>query len=58
MSGMLPPGIQPPAAFAFQRDSGNVADQAKKLGVTYPVALDNDPAPGATTATSTGRPST
>ncbi|WP_218028072.1 redoxin domain-containing protein [Streptomyces niveus] len=34
-------GVHSPE-FAFERDAGNVADQAKTLGVTYPVALDND----------------
>ncbi|MEU8717977.1 hypothetical protein [Streptomyces sp. NPDC048663] len=27
--------------FAFEKDAANVAGQARKLGVTYPVALDN-----------------
>lgn len=33
-------GVHSPE-FAFEKDAGNVADQARKLGVTYPVALDN-----------------
>ncbi|MEV8319817.1 cytochrome c biogenesis protein DipZ [Streptomyces sp. NPDC059900] len=34
-------GVHSPE-FPFEKKAGNVADQAKKLGVTYPVALDND----------------
>ncbi|MER5768612.1 cytochrome c biogenesis protein DipZ [Streptomyces sp. NPDC001985] len=34
-------GVHSPE-FAFEKDAGNVADQAEKLGVTYPVALDNE----------------
>ncbi|GAA1936944.1 cytochrome c biogenesis protein DipZ [Streptomyces durmitorensis] len=34
-------GVHSPE-FAFEKNAGNVAGQAKKLGVTYPVALDND----------------
>lgn len=33
-------GVHSPE-FPFEKDAGNVASQAKKLGVTYPVALDN-----------------
>ncbi|MFD4791531.1 cytochrome c biogenesis protein DipZ [Streptomyces sp. NPDC058459] len=33
-------GVHAPE-FAFEKDADNVADQARKLGVTYPVALDN-----------------
>jgi thiol-disulfide isomerase/thioredoxin len=39
-SGLEVIGVHSPE-FAFEKDAGNVADQAKKLGVTYPVALDN-----------------
>jgi cytochrome c biogenesis protein CcdA/thiol-disulfide isomerase/thioredoxin len=34
-------GVHTPE-FAFEHDPGNVADQAKALGVRYPVAVDND----------------
>ncbi|MFD0020751.1 cytochrome c biogenesis protein CcdA [Streptomyces sp. NPDC058382] len=34
-------GVHSPE-FPFEKNAGNVADQAKKLGVSYPVALDND----------------
>ncbi|WP_181512757.1 MULTISPECIES: cytochrome c biogenesis protein CcdA [unclassified Streptomyces] len=33
-------GVHSPE-FGFEKDTGNVQSQAKKLGVTYPVALDN-----------------
>ncbi|MEU8936165.1 cytochrome c biogenesis protein CcdA [Streptomyces sp. NPDC048409] len=33
-------GVHSPE-FAFEKDASNVAGQARKLGVTYPVALDN-----------------
>ncbi|MER6466940.1 cytochrome c biogenesis protein DipZ [Streptomyces sp. NPDC001228] len=33
-------GVHSPE-FAFEKDAANVAGQARKLGVTYPVALDN-----------------
>ncbi|MEU6127021.1 cytochrome c biogenesis protein DipZ [Streptomyces sp. NPDC047123] len=33
-------GVHSPE-FGFEKKTGNVASQAKKLGVTYPVALDN-----------------
>ncbi|MFK0224013.1 cytochrome c biogenesis protein DipZ [Streptomyces vinaceus] len=39
--GLTVIGVHSPE-FAFEKDPGNVADQARKLGVTYPVALDND----------------
>ncbi|MFE5542009.1 cytochrome c biogenesis protein DipZ [Streptomyces sp. NPDC056492] len=39
--GLTVIGVHAPE-FAFEKDAGNVADQARKLGVTYPVALDND----------------
>ncbi|MFI5672881.1 cytochrome c biogenesis protein DipZ [Streptomyces sp. NPDC051704] len=39
--GLIVIGVHSPE-FAFEKDAGNVADQARKLGVTYPVALDND----------------
>ncbi|MFE2326845.1 cytochrome c biogenesis protein DipZ [Streptomyces sp. NPDC059385] len=39
--GLTVIGVHSPE-FAFEKDTGNVADQARKLGVTYPVALDND----------------
>ncbi|MFG3037423.1 cytochrome c biogenesis protein DipZ [Streptomyces sp. NPDC048330] len=38
--GLTVIGVHSPE-FAFEKDAGNVADQARKLGVTYPVALDN-----------------
>ncbi|MCY0960257.1 redoxin domain-containing protein [Streptomyces sp. H27-H5] len=34
-------GVHSPE-FAFEKSADNVADQARKLGATYPVALDND----------------
>ncbi|MFJ5636928.1 cytochrome c biogenesis protein DipZ [Streptomyces goshikiensis] len=39
-SGLQVIGVHSPE-FAFEKDPGNVADQARKLGVGYPVALDN-----------------
>ncbi|AHF77233.1 Redoxin domain-containing protein [Sodalis praecaptivus] len=39
--GLVVIGVHAPE-FAFERDSDNVAKEAKKLGVTYPVAIDND----------------
>lgn len=33
-------GVHSPE-FAFEKSASNVADQSRKLGVTYPVALDN-----------------
>ncbi|MEV6752997.1 cytochrome c biogenesis protein DipZ [Streptomyces sp. NPDC051214] len=39
-SGLEVIGVHSPE-FAFEKDPGNVADQARKLGVDYPVALDN-----------------
>ncbi|MFJ3766200.1 cytochrome c biogenesis protein DipZ [Streptomyces sp. NPDC090082] len=38
--GLTVIGVHSPE-FAFEKNAGNVADQARKLGVTYPVALDN-----------------
>ncbi|MFB7178366.1 cytochrome c biogenesis protein DipZ [Streptomyces sp. NPDC056257] len=38
--GLTVIGVHSPE-FAFEKDAGNVADQARRLGVTYPVALDN-----------------
>ncbi|MEV7416462.1 cytochrome c biogenesis protein DipZ [Streptomyces sp. NPDC089919] len=39
--GLTVIGVHSPE-FAFEKDPGNVADQSRKLGVTYPVALDNN----------------
>lgn len=39
--GLTVIGVHSPE-FAFEKSADNVADQARKLGVTYPVALDND----------------
>ncbi|WP_406134913.1 cytochrome c biogenesis protein CcdA [Streptomyces sp. NBC_01089] len=39
-SGLQVIGVHSPE-FAFEKNPANVADQARKLGVTYPVALDN-----------------
>ncbi|MFI5617999.1 cytochrome c biogenesis protein DipZ [Streptomyces sp. NPDC051567] len=39
--GLVTIGVHSPE-FAFEKDPGNVTDQARELGVTYPVALDND----------------
>lgn len=39
--GLVVIGVHAPE-FAFERDIRNVAKEAKKLGVTYPVAIDND----------------
>ncbi|MBT1188219.1 redoxin domain-containing protein [Streptomyces sp. CJ_13] len=39
-SGLQVIGVHSPE-FAFEKDPGNVADQTRKLGVGYPVALDN-----------------
>ncbi|MFD4370624.1 cytochrome c biogenesis protein DipZ [Streptomyces sp. NPDC058486] len=40
-SGLTVIGVHSPE-FAFEKDEGNVADQTRKFGITYPVALDND----------------
>lgn len=39
--GLVVIGVHAPE-FAFERDIDNVTKAAKKLGVTYPVAIDND----------------
>jgi len=39
--GLVVIGVHAPE-FAFERDVGNVTAAIKKLGVTYPVAIDND----------------
>ena len=39
--GLVVIGVHAPE-FAFERDPGNVARAVKELGVTYPVAIDND----------------
>jgi len=39
--GLVIVGVHTPE-FAFEHDLGNVTDAVKKLGVGYPVALDND----------------
>ncbi len=39
--GLVVIGVHAPE-FAFERDIGNVTRAAKQLGVTYPVAIDND----------------
>jgi cytochrome c biogenesis protein CcdA/thiol-disulfide isomerase/thioredoxin len=39
--GLVIVGVHTPE-FAFEHDLGNVTDAVKKLGVRYPVALDND----------------
>jgi cytochrome c biogenesis protein CcdA/thiol-disulfide isomerase/thioredoxin len=39
--GLVVIGVHAPE-FAFERDANNVNNAVKKLGVTYPVALDND----------------
>jgi len=39
--GLVIVGVHTPE-FAFEHDPGNVTDAVKKLGVRYPVALDND----------------
>ncbi|MER5308798.1 cytochrome c biogenesis protein DipZ [Streptomyces sp. NPDC002773] len=38
--GLTVIGVHSPE-FAFERDAGNVADQTREFGITYPVALDN-----------------
>jgi cytochrome c biogenesis protein CcdA/thiol-disulfide isomerase/thioredoxin len=40
-SGLVVVGVHTPE-FAFEHEPENVADQAKALGVDYPVAIDND----------------
>jgi cytochrome c biogenesis protein CcdA/thiol-disulfide isomerase/thioredoxin len=40
-SGFVIVGVHAPE-FAFERDPKNVADAAKKAGLTYPIALDNN----------------
>ncbi|MDD2859076.1 MAG: cytochrome c biogenesis protein DipZ [Candidatus Nanopelagicales bacterium] len=40
-AGLVVVGVHSPE-FAFERDIANVTDQAAKLGVRYPVAIDND----------------
>ncbi len=39
--GLVVIGVHAPE-FAFERDIENVTKEAKKLGVTYPIAIDND----------------
>ncbi len=39
--GLVVIGVHAPE-FAFERDVGNVTAAMKKLGITYPVAIDND----------------
>jgi cytochrome c biogenesis protein CcdA/thiol-disulfide isomerase/thioredoxin len=39
-SGLVIVGVHSPE-FAFEHELGNVRTQARKLGVTYPIALDN-----------------
>jgi thiol-disulfide isomerase/thioredoxin len=39
--GLVVLGVHAPE-FAFEKDLGNVRREVKKLGVTYPVAVDND----------------
>jgi len=39
--GLTIVGVHSPE-FAFEHEVGNVEDQAGKLGVTYPIAIDND----------------
>lgn len=39
--GLVVIGVHAPE-FAFERDLGNVAKAVRELGVTYPVAVDND----------------
>ncbi|MFE1599285.1 cytochrome c biogenesis protein DipZ [Methylobacterium sp. ID0610] len=39
--GLAVIGVHAPE-FAFERDAGNVARAVRRLGLTYPVALDND----------------
>ena len=39
--GLVVIGVHAPE-FAFEKDEGNVRQAVKNLGVTYPVALDND----------------
>ncbi|RWR03434.1 cytochrome C biogenesis protein [[Pantoea] beijingensis] len=39
--GLVVIGVHAPE-FAFERDIDNVTKEAKKLGVTYPIAIDND----------------
>jgi len=39
--GLVVIGVHAPE-FAFERDLGNVGEAVRKLGITYPVAIDND----------------
>jgi len=39
--GLVVVGVHTPE-FAFEKDSGNVADAVKRFGIHYPVAQDND----------------
>ncbi len=55
-SGFEVIGVHTPE-YAFERVTGNVAQGAADLGITYPIALDNATPPGRITATVTGRPS-
>ena len=50
-------GVHTPE-YAFEHVPSNVAAGAQRLGITYPVALDNATRPGTTTATSPGRRTT
>jgi len=40
-AGLIIVGVHSPE-FAFEHEIGNVKDQAAKLGVKYPIAIDND----------------
>jgi len=50
-AGLQVIGVHRPE-YAFEKVPANVASGAKDLGITYPIALDNQ----LTTETSTGRP--
>ena len=39
--GLVVIGVHSPE-FAFEKDLGNVREATRKLGVTYPVVIDND----------------
>jgi hypothetical protein len=55
--GLVVVGVHTPE-FPFERSAGNVQAALKRHGITYPVAQDNDSAPGKPGAINTGRHNT
>jgi cytochrome c biogenesis protein CcdA/thiol-disulfide isomerase/thioredoxin len=53
-AGFVVIGVHAPE-FAFEKDPSNVAKAVRDLGITYPVALDNNHASGAPSTTAIGQ---